>query len=201
VQLRNDHALGAVDDERSVVRHQRNFAEEDFLFLDVANALLAGLGIFRIHRQPDGDLERRRISHAALLALLHVVFQLQAHRVAALVAERDHVLIEGSAMAAQNVARVERVRADGGAAIAAGGAEVVQTFQVAALALPVADRIIDEFEIAHAAKIGYRKDGIEHGLQADVFALIGQQIHLQEPLVRLLLHLDQVRDRNRSLNF
>ena len=41
VQLRNDDALGAVDDERAVVGHQRNFAEEDFLFLDVANALLA----------------------------------------------------------------------------------------------------------------------------------------------------------------
>ena len=40
VQLADDHALGAVDDERAVVRHQRNFAEEDFLFLDVANALL-----------------------------------------------------------------------------------------------------------------------------------------------------------------
>ena len=38
VQLRDDDAFGAVDDERTVVRHQRNFAEEDFLFLDVADA-------------------------------------------------------------------------------------------------------------------------------------------------------------------
>src|SRR6267143_128046 len=37
VQLRNDHALSAVDDEGAVVSHQRNFTEEDFLFLDVAN--------------------------------------------------------------------------------------------------------------------------------------------------------------------
>ena len=162
---------------------------------------LPRLRVFGINREPDGDLERRGVSHAALLALLHVVFQLQAHRVAALVAERHHVLVEGAAMAAQNVASVERVGADGRAAIAAGGTEMVQTFQVAALALPVADRIVDEFEIAYTTKIGNREDGIKNGLQADVFALIGQQIHLQEPLVRLLLYLDQVGDRNRSLNF
>src|ERR1039457_6453837 len=39
VQLGHDDALGAVDDEGAVVRHQRDFAEEDFLFLDVADAL------------------------------------------------------------------------------------------------------------------------------------------------------------------
>ena len=60
VQLRNDHALGAVDDEGSVVRHQRNFAEEDFLLLDVADALLLRLRVLGIDRQPDGDLERAR---------------------------------------------------------------------------------------------------------------------------------------------
>ena len=200
VQLRNDDALGAVDDERSVVGHQRNFAEEDFLLLDVADALLLGLRILGIHRQPDGDLERRGISHAALLALLHVVFQLQAHRVAALVAERDHVLVERSAMVAQDVAGVERIGADGGAAIAAGGPQVVQPFQVAALAFPVADRIIDELQIADAAEIGNRKYRIENRLQADVLALIGQQVHLQKPLVRFLLHLDQIRNRNRGLD-
>src|SRR5438270_3029975 len=39
VQLAHDHALGAVDDEGAVLRHQRNVAEKDFLFLDVADAL------------------------------------------------------------------------------------------------------------------------------------------------------------------
>ena len=67
--------------------------------------------------------------------------------------------------------------------IAAGGTQVMQPFQVAALAFPVADRIIDELQIADAAKIGDRKNGIENGLQPGVFALIGQQIHLQKPLV------------------
>src|SRR5205085_10456320 len=39
VQLAHDHALGAVDDEGAVLRHQRNVAEENFLLFDVANAL------------------------------------------------------------------------------------------------------------------------------------------------------------------
>ena len=139
VQLRNDDALGAVDDERSVVRHQRNFAEEDFLLLDVADGFLLRLGILGVDGEPDGDLERSGIRHAALLALLHVVFQLQTDRVAALVAERDDVLVERAAMVAENVAGVERVGADGRSAVPAGGAKVMQSLQVAAFAFPVAD--------------------------------------------------------------
>ena len=61
----------------------------------------------------------------------------------------------------------------------------MQPFQVAALALPVADRIIDELELAHAAEIGNRENGVENGLQTGVFALVGQQVHLQKPLVGL----------------
>jgi hypothetical protein len=183
VQLADNHALRAVDDERAVVRHQRNFTEEHFLLFDVPYALLLRFGILRIHGQPDGDLEGRRIGHAALLALLHVVLELQTHRVAAFVAERDHVLVEGAAMMAEYVARVERVRADGGATTAAGRPQMVQPLEVAALAFPVADRVIDELQIAHAAKIRDREDAVEHGLQADVLALIRQQVHLQKPLV------------------
>ena len=37
VKLRNDDALGSVDDERSVVGHQRDLAEENVFFLDVAD--------------------------------------------------------------------------------------------------------------------------------------------------------------------
>ena len=44
VQLADDDALGAVDDERAVVRHQRDVAEVDLLLLDVADGLGAGLG-------------------------------------------------------------------------------------------------------------------------------------------------------------
>jgi hypothetical protein len=39
VELRDDNALCAVDDERAVVRHQRDVAEEHFFFLGVAHCL------------------------------------------------------------------------------------------------------------------------------------------------------------------
>src|SRR5438093_6504668 len=97
---------------------------------------------------------------------------------------------------------MKRIGADSGAAgrVAAGGAEVVQAFQVAALAFPVADGVIHELELAHAAKIGNRKNGIEYSLQARVVPFIGKKIHLQKALVRTLLHLDQIRDRDGGLD-
>ena len=152
VQLGNDDALGAVDDEGAVVGHQRNFAEEDLLLLDVADGLGAGFGILVENGQPDGHLERGGIGHAALFALGHVVLQLQADRVAAAVAESDDVLVERSAAVAQHVADMERIGADGGAAagIAAGGTQVVQPLQVAAFAFPVADGVIDKLQLAQS---------------------------------------------------
>src|SRR5215470_2002263 len=57
VQLRNDDALGSVDDERAVLRHQRNVAEEDFLLLDVADGLRAGLCVLVVDRKAHSDLE------------------------------------------------------------------------------------------------------------------------------------------------
>jgi hypothetical protein len=49
VQLADDDAFGAVDDERAVLRHQRDVAVENFLFLDVANGLRAGIGILVVN--------------------------------------------------------------------------------------------------------------------------------------------------------
>ena len=203
MQLADDDALGAVDDERAVVRHQRDFAEEDFLLFDVADAFLAGFGVFGVNREPDGDLERRGISHAPLFALGLIVFQLQADRIAALVAERDDVAVERAAVVAEDVARMERIGLDRGAA--RGFRQVdrrwCRPFQIAALAFPVADGIIDELQLADAAEIGNREDRSENRLQTDVFTLVRQKIHLQELLVRILLHFDQIRNRDRSLDF
>ena len=202
MQLRNDDALSPIDDEGPILGHQRNFAEENFLFLDVADGFVAGLGILIENREPDGDLQRSRVSHAALLALGHVVFELQAHGIAAAVAEGDDILIERSAAMAEHIAQMERIRLDGRAArgIAASGAQMVQALQVAALALPVADRVIDEFELAQPAKIGDRENAFENALETGIVALARQQVHLQEPLVGFFLNLDQVRDRDRSFN-
>ncbi len=98
---------------------------------------------------------------------------------------------------------MKRIGLDGGAAggIPAGRPEVVQSLQVAALALPVADRVIHEFQLAHTAKIGNRKDRIEYCLQPRVVPFIREQIHLQEALVGTLLHLDQIGDRDGGLDF
>src|SRR5262249_29659106 len=72
--------------------------------------------------------------------------------------------------------------------------------ELAALALPVADRILDEFERRVLPEITDREDRLEHGLQPGVLALRGQAVHLQEPFVGLLLNFDQVRDRDRRLD-
>src|ERR1035438_3189601 len=78
---------------------------------------------------------------------------------------------------------------------------MVQAFQIAALALPVADGIIDELQFADAAEIGNRKYRAENRLQARIFPFVGKQVHLQEALVGILLNLDEVRNRDRSFDF
>src|SRR5262249_28629917 len=139
MQLRNDHSLGPVDHERAVLGHQGDLAEEDLLLLDVADGLVAGFGVLLEDGEPDGDLERRGEGHAALLALGHVVLELQAYRVAALVAEGDDVLVVGAAPRARDIGGVVGIGTDGGAAVLAGGAQMVQAAEVSTLALPVAD--------------------------------------------------------------
>src|SRR5258705_1708075 len=196
VELRHDDALGAVDDEGAVLAHQRNVAEEDFLLLHVAQALDAGLGVLVVDLEPDRDLERCGVGHAALFALGLVVLQLQADGVAALGAEVRGVLVVGSAEVAEHVARVEGVGDDHVAAVSAGRAEVVETLEVAALALPIADREVDELELGDVAKVGDRKDGGEDGLQAVVFAFLRELVHLEEALITAALHFDEVGNLN-----
>src|SRR4029077_9167465 len=55
VQLTDDDALGAIDDKRTVLRHQRNVAEEYFLLFDVANGPIAGLRVFVEDGETHGD--------------------------------------------------------------------------------------------------------------------------------------------------
>src|ERR1700691_30614 len=98
MQLTDNHTLGAINDERAVARHQRDFAEEDFLLFDVPDAFLPGLRVFRVDGEANGYFEWRGISHATLFALGLIVFQLQADRVAALVAESNDVAVESAAM-------------------------------------------------------------------------------------------------------
>ena len=75
VHLRDDDALGAVDDEGAVRRHERHVAHVDVLLLDVLDRLGLGLGIDVEHDEAQRHLERRGVGHAALAALVDVVFR------------------------------------------------------------------------------------------------------------------------------
>src|SRR6187200_3519167 len=75
VHLGDDDALGPVDDERAVHRHERHVAHIDVLLLDILDRAGAGLLVDVEHDQPEGDLERRRIGHATLLAFLDIVLR------------------------------------------------------------------------------------------------------------------------------
>jgi hypothetical protein len=147
VQLADDHALGTVDDERTVLRHQGNVAEEDFLLFYVADGAVAGLSVLVEDGQTHCDFERSGVSHPALFALSHVIFQLQANRVAALVAEVGRVGVVGAALAAQHLARVERIGDYRGSAILTSGTKVMQTFEMSALALPVTNGVIHKLKL------------------------------------------------------
>ena len=71
-QLRDDDALGAVDDEGALGRHEREVAHEDRLALD-----LAGLVVGELRRH----VERRGVGEVLLLALVHGVLGVVEHRV------------------------------------------------------------------------------------------------------------------------
>ena len=77
----------------------------------------------------------------------------------------------------------------------------MQTFQVSALALPVTNGVIHELQLRYVAEVGDRKNGLKHRLQAAVFALAGQLVHLQEAVIGTLLNLNQVRDLDGGRNF
>ena len=75
MHLRDDDALGAIDDEGAVIGHERDVAHVDILLLDVLDRFGAGFLVDIEHDQAQSDLERRRIGHAALPALVDVVFR------------------------------------------------------------------------------------------------------------------------------
>jgi hypothetical protein len=78
---------------------------------------------------------------------------------------------------------------------------MMETFQVSAFALPVPYGITDEFESRDTAKIRDREHGIKNGLQAGIVAFFRKHVHLEEPLVRILLHLNEIRDLDCRSNF
>ncbi len=69
---------------------------------------------------------------------------------------------------------------------------MIQPLKVAALALPVADGVLDEVQLRDVAEVGDRKDRLKHRLQAGIIAFARQGVHLQKAIVRTLLHLNEV---------
>src|SRR5690606_33057800 len=75
MHLRDDDALGAVDDEGALVRHERHVAHVDALLLDIEDGLRFSVRIDLEYNKTQGHLERRGKGHAALLALFLVIFR------------------------------------------------------------------------------------------------------------------------------
>ena len=89
-ELRDDHALGAVDDERAVLGHHREVAHEDRLLADLARVLVD---------EPDGHRERGLIGQVLLTAFLDrelgqaelVLAELDGERAGVILDRRDVV--------------------------------------------------------------------------------------------------------------
>ena len=75
VHLRNDDALGAVDDEGAVVGHERHVAHVHVLLLDILDGPGLRLRVDVEHDQAQRHLQRRSVSHSALAALVDIVFR------------------------------------------------------------------------------------------------------------------------------
>src|SRR5262245_46728807 len=76
MHLRDDDALGAVDDEGAVRGHERHIAHKDVLLLDVLDRAGPGFLVHIEHDEAESHLQRCGEGHAALLALIDVVFRL-----------------------------------------------------------------------------------------------------------------------------
>ena len=72
VQLGHDHALGAIDDERAVIGHERQLTEVDLLLADVLDGLLRARRILVEHHQSHLHAQRGGVGETTQLALLHI---------------------------------------------------------------------------------------------------------------------------------
>src|SRR3954451_23462963 len=156
MKLRNDDAFGTVDNKRTVVGHQRYLAKENVFFLNVPNRRGAGFGVLVVNGQSNAHLERNAVGHAAFLAFLLVVLVFEADRFAAVIAKRRSYGVERSAVIAENFGGAEGVDLDLGTAVFAVCSKMLETLEVSALALPVADLIFDKFEGGRLTKIRNR---------------------------------------------
>src|SRR5205809_363974 len=76
MQLGNDDALGTVDDERTVVRHEWQLAEVNLLLAHVLHGLLGARRFLVQNNEAHLDAQRRGIGQTAELTLFHVKYRL-----------------------------------------------------------------------------------------------------------------------------
>ena len=76
VQLRHDDALGAVDNKRTVIGHQRHFAEINFLLANVLDRLRRAAGFLVIDDKAHEHANWRRVGQAAHLTFFDVKYRL-----------------------------------------------------------------------------------------------------------------------------
>ena len=140
LELADDDALGAVDDEGALLRHERDVAEEDFLLLNVLQPLGLGDGVLFPRDEPDLEPERDGVGVALLEALVRAEFHLEADAVAAVLAQGKLDLPGRAAEGADLFLGELGVRREEGLAGAAPGPGVLDPLEPAALAFPIPDR-------------------------------------------------------------
>jgi hypothetical protein len=152
-----------------------------------------GLDVLFPGDELDLELEGDGVVVTLLDALRRVVLHLQTDAVAAVLAKGQLDLPQRGAVGADLLLRRLHLHGKQSPAGGALGAGVLDPFEPAALAFPVADRIADELEFRRFLEVGDREDVLEGGLQAGVLALLRQQVHLEEFGVRADLNIEQVR--------
>ena len=203
VQLADDHALGAVDDEGAAVGHDRQVAEVDFTVLALLEAPVALVILVELV-QTDADLQRSGHGGTTLDAFIHAHLLLHGDGLLADIADGRGVLITGAALGAVHRGILRVVRHDAVAAVLARGAQMLQAQVLFALAGPVAHGVVEELDFeGGVGAIGvlavlHGEHGLEHGLEAAGLTLAVQEVHLKEFVIAPLLDVDQVRNGNQG---
>jgi hypothetical protein len=108
---------------------------------------------------------------------------LESDRLAAVIAKIRADGIESSALVTKDFGRIERVDLDLGSTVLTVCPEMLKALKVAALALPIADLILDKLESRGLAKIRDWKNGRKDRLKAYGIPLFRNEIHLQKAVV------------------
>jgi hypothetical protein len=77
---------------------------------------------------------------------------------------------------------------------------MIQPLELTAFALPVPDRVLDEFKLRSFPEVCNRKYRSENRLKTGVLAFSRKKVHLKKAIVRLSLNLDEIRYSNRRFD-